>query len=116
MPDQPIDARNTPAGYHDRVKSSLWPPVALVAIVVAGVVTLSALHVSPSAVTALLPILLAAIAYVIQQLQTVKHQTNGNTSTLLEQIDKLTSLLAQAPAVPPAPVEPVKVDAEGGEA
>lgn len=83
-------------------KTNLWPAVALVAIVVTGVVVLSVTGKDSAGLLALVPVLLGLAGYQTYQAQQIRHQTNGNTSDLLAQLDKLTTLLALA--------EPVRAD------
>jgi hypothetical protein len=85
--------------------SSLWPAVALVATVVAGVVLLSALSVDTTTLVSLVPVLVVPLlGYLISQVQAVKHQTNGNTTALLDQVKALTTALANS--VPVSTVSP----------
>lgn len=110
--------RGTPGGYPVGMtqKNSLWPAVALVAVVVAGVVVLSLAHVSLSALVDLVPILVVPLLGVLLgKIQAVQTQTNGNTSKLLEQIDALrrdnarqSELLARS--APVASDDPLSVD------
>jgi hypothetical protein len=91
--------------------SSLWPAVALVAVVVAGVVALSVAHVDLSTLINLVPILVVPLLGVlIGKVQSVQHQTNGNTTALIEQLDAMrqdnarqSELLAQSGPVQESP-------------
>lgn len=89
-------------------KTSFWPAVVLVAVVVAGVVVLSVTHADTSQLERLVPLVVVPLlGYLLNQVSKVKEQTNGNTSELLRTIARQAELLAQAPPVPAtAPVTP----------
>jgi hypothetical protein len=125
LPEQTIGTRNTPPGYHLIMdKPSPWPGVTVVVAVVAGLVTLSLAHVDTGALINLVPLLvLPVLGYLGVRIEQVKHQTNGNTSQLISQIDKLTSVLAGGPAQAaatgpdtPNPPAPLDVDSSAPEA
>jgi hypothetical protein len=95
---------------------SMWPAVLLVVAVLASVVVMSALHIPTDDLLQLVPLLvLPLLAYLIGQVNQVKHQTNGNVTRLMEQLQSAQEALArsvpadsatQAPPEPPAQPQP----------
>lgn len=80
----------------------IWPAVVLVGLVVAGVVTLSALKADLQVIKDVMAILVVPLllALVGSQVSIVKQQTNGNLTKLLEQLARSQEIIASTPPSP----------------
>jgi len=82
-----------------------WQHVAVVALILASIVTLGAFGRDTTALLALGTLLLAGIGLTLGQGMAVKEQTNGNTTKLLEMVEKQGQLLAAMQPPPPSPAD-----------
>lgn len=77
-----------------------WPHVAIVGLLLTAIVILGAFGRDTTALLAFGSILLAGIGLTLGQLTGVKEQTNGNTSRLLDVVEKQGQLLASMQPLP----------------
>lgn len=81
-----------------------WQHVAIVGLILGSIVALGAFGRDTTALLALGTLLLAGVGLTLGQGVGIKEQTNGNTSKLLEMVEKQGQLLAAMQPPPPPPV------------
>lgn len=86
------------------MKVTGWQLVVIIGLVLAAIVTLSALGQDTAALIGLGTLLFAGLGLIAGQQNAIKDQTNGNTTKLLSMVEQLAHRLADA--TPPAPLDP----------
>jgi hypothetical protein len=80
-----------------------WQHVAVIALVLAAVVTLAALGQDTTALLGLGTLLLAGIGLIAGQQQTIRDNTNGTMGKLLTMVEQLSHRLADSQPATPSP-------------
>lgn len=88
------------------MKDLTWKHVAIVAVLIAGIVTLVVTDHDAGALSGVAILVFAGIGVIVQQGATAKEQTNGRISDLIRLVEKQSTMLAMQQ--PPVVVEPAE--------